>query len=782
MKNRICKKLISCSLLLILFLGIVGCGEKNNDNDKKEVKDNKIVTKEETSNNSDISIAGVEDISIIELSDFDPLEGVSVKNSNDEDLTSKIELMGSVNVLKEGEYLLTYAIPSMDFSAERKITVTPIEATPVNGEYNFKFASSDIRHTFMAAAEDYLIHNQYAGVPIISDAGFNLFSGRMQLLCEKYIPIIEFGIGQSSMSADDSKVLMEDGKPGKVGEYTYRTALPENPSQWNHWEYDDDTSRVVMSHYLDGLYSFELNDDKNGYVLEPAMALGNPIPIDGKTLEGGKIISNKWQIKIRDGLKWKFNDRTDISMITKNDIVAKDFYETYKIALENKWFRAISGGGDFITSATKIKNAQEFVDGIATWEEVGIKLVDENTIEFEYINEQSEWNVKYALAGFVMGPINIELYNALGDQYGLDETSIAYTGAYYVDYYENDKIIRYLKNELFYDKDKYFYTGRTMSIIADAEMRFQEFISGKLDATKLPTAHYEDYKSHPGLKPVPGTTAYRIMINGLNTKEGQLEEFPESKWEPKPILANQDFKMALFHAIDRKKLAKEVLKTSEPQMYLFTSAYVVEPEDGIPYRTTKQGEAVGADLSPSTYGYNVDAAKAYYEKALDKLVADGIYKDGDAIEIEYYFFANSDSEEMMATYLKDAMEAAFKTDKYDISFSVNISPKEFPGIYYDHMMIGEFDTAVGGISGSTLDAASFLDTYCSDNRGGFTINWGIDTSIAEIPVVYKNESGKLVKELWSFDAISSVLNGKVEVVNGAEKVEDKEGIEEVEEN
>ncbi|MGE4572108.1 MAG: hypothetical protein AB7E09_05120, partial [Candidatus Izemoplasmatales bacterium] len=83
------------------------------------------------------------------------------------------------------------------------------------------------------------------------------------------------------------------------------------------------------------------------------------------------------------------------------------------------------------------------------------------------------------------------------------------------------------------------------------------------------------------------------------------------------------------------------------------------------------------------------------------------------------------------------------------------------------------------ISGSTLDAASFLDVFADDNRGGFTLNWGIDTSTAEIPVKYVtrdyDEFGNLLDthyhhEMWSFNAINSVLNGQKYIIDGEESL------------
>lgn len=647
-----------------------------------------------------------------------------------------------------------------------------LEAVLANGTYNFKFANADLRNYLMAQAEDYLLHNQYAGVPLFADAAFALYSGRLQLATEVYLPVMEYATGYATMAADDSKVVMADGQPGNEGEFTYRTSVGQNPSSWNQWTYDDDTSSRVLTQVLDRPYRFELNAEKTGYALNPSMAAADPVAVDSRILPSGKEVSKVWRITYRDDLEWKFNESTDTSMITDYKINAHDFHDTYKIALENSWFRALSSG--FADGPTAIVNAQEFVDGTASWEDVGIKVIDDNTLELTFIDEQSQWNVKYSNSSFVQSPIHTEQYAALGEEFGLDESSIAYTGVYYVDYYENDKIIRFTKNEKYHNAEDFFFTHRTFNIIADAEMRFQEFVAGKLDAVALPAAHYEEYKSHPGLKRLSGTTTYRLMLNGLGTEAAQAEKFPESTWVPEPILNNQDFKMALYHAIDRKKLAEEVLKTSQTQMYLFTNAYVVEAETGIPFRDTEHGMSVGADLSPSTHGYNFDAAKAYYEKALDELVEAGVYAAGDEITIEFYFFSGSETQELLGAYLKDAFEAAFNSEKHNIKVTLDAMPKEFPGIYYDHMMIGEFDTAIGGISGSSLDAASFLDTYSSDNRTNFTLNWGIDTAVPEIEVTYVNDAGEKVAEIWSYDALVMALVGETEVLEGVEVIAETE--------
>lgn len=659
-------------------------------------------------------------------------------------------------------------------------TQQEIPLTYPSGTYSYRFANSDVRNAFFAAAENYLLHNNYAGIPVFANAGFALYSQRVQLPVDTYVPVIGYGTGFGTMSSDDSTVLMDSGSLGSVGEYTFRDSLPQNPTTFNQWIYDDSTSADVMSLFLDSPYTYVFNTAKDGYSLVPSMAAAEPTPINPEVI-GGVTVAKTWQISYRHDLKWTFHPSTDTSAFAAGyDVIdAHDFYDTYRLALTNKWFRAISGGGDFLATSQEIVGAQAYVDGLdggtANWDNVGIKLIDDYTIQFEFVNDMSAWNVKYWNSDFTMGPINMDLYNAVGTAYGTTPETTAYSGIYTMEYYEPDRIIRFSKNDNFHDKDLYHYTGYSYSIIEDADMRFNEFIGGKLDIVALPTSKYQSFINYPGLKRIPGATTFRIMINGLGTAENQQAQFPESTFVPEPLLANSDFKTAMYFAIDRKTLAEDVLKTSQTQMYLFTDAYVVDASTGVPFRNTEIGQTVGSDLSPETNGFNADLAAAYWRSAIDALVADGTYAEGTAdnptiISIDLNIFSGSEAQQLFGDFIKQSFETTFVSDTHHIQVQVNVTPTQFPSIYYDYMMVGQFDISVGGISGSTLDAASFLDTYCSDNRGGFTLNWGIDTSVAEIEVDYINpETGLPVREMWSFDAITAALNGSVELVNGAEK-------------
>ncbi|MDT8336922.1 MAG: ABC transporter substrate-binding protein, partial [Candidatus Izemoplasmatales bacterium] len=777
------KKVLMILMAAFLFVGIVACGGKTTT----EAPTTSAPTTEAPTTDAPTTavntlpvLAGVVDVDIYVGDEFDPLAGVTATDAEDGSLTASIELTGTVDLNTAGDYTLTYTVTDSNGGetvATRVVSVLALTLVYPSGVYNFKFETTELRHTFMAAAEKYLMNNMYGGVPVFANGGFNVYSSRLQLPVQDYVAVMGYGTGFSTMTADDSTVLMDDGNPGNAGQYTFRTTISTNPGTWNQWLYDTSTDSDLMGVYMDALYTYQFNDDKTGYEVVPSMASSNPVPIYSRETETGKTVSKVWQITLRDDLEWYYHpDTVTTGLATGHEVIdANDFVDTFKLALDKQWFRAISGGGDFITSSNKIKNAQAYLDGDATWDEVGIKKINNLTFEFEFVDEQSDWNVRYFLSSFVMTPINMELYDALGASYGTSNTTIAYHGAYYVDYFEADKVLRYLKNPEYHTPTEYFFTGYTFSVIEDSDVRFQEFVAGKLEAASVPTQYYDAYKNYPGIKQVPGATTFRLMINGLGTVDNQVTQFPGSTFVPEPLLANDDFKMAMFFAIDRQKLAEEVLKTSTTQMYLFSDAYLVEAELGVPYRQTVEGMSVGEGLSPSTYGYNRDAAEALWEIAIADLVADGVYQKGTSsaftvIELGLNIFSGSIAQALFGDYIKTTFENTFISYENFIKVQINVETKDFPGIYYDYMMVGEFDLSIGGIFGSTLDAASFLDVFSDDNRGGFTLNWGVDTSTANIEVLYETVDGVKHLEMWSYNAITAALNGTVYIEEGAEAV------------
>jgi ABC-type oligopeptide transport system substrate-binding subunit len=652
-----------------------------------------------------------------------------------------------------------------------------------NGEFNFKFAPEQLRNTLFGTAEKWLLDSGAGGVPLYANSTFVMFSDRLKLFSESSIPVMGFGTAFSQLTGDDSTVTVE-GVKGKVGEFTYRTAITSNPTSFNQWLTNDSVSSDVAAPLLASLYEFNFNASKTGYVVEGLMASADPIPVEPVTLPTGTVIAKKWQIPLRANMKWAFHKSVDpVAKGYDVNITADDFIDTYKISLDNGWYRAITGGTSFWAASNPIKGAEDYYKAIvaktaADWDSVGIKKVVKEGVEhleFEFLTDMSRWNVKYYLSSNVMSPVHKQMFEEFGKEYATTAEKTAFHGPFALDYYEVDKVIRMVKNPNFIFPNKYFYTGYNFQVIKDSIARFNSFLAGDLEAGSVTSTQYEQYRNDPRLRFVPGATTFRLNVNGLKTPEAQEALFPAAQngnWTPKPILGYPEMQKALYFGVDREYLAKSIIKTAEAQQFHFTPAYLVEAEGGVPFRNTPEAKLFETGLSIETKGFNKAVATSFFKAAVNKAVADGFVQRGVAnnptvLELQVIIPANTDSQLAAFLYIKEAYESTFVDDVNNVRVLLNPLFAAFPNNYYAHILIGQSDLGFGGISGGTLDAAAFFDIYTSDNRGGFTMNWGFDTSLAEIDVTY-TVAGVTKTEKWSFDALQAALNGPVTVLNGRE--------------
>ena len=706
---------------------------------------------------------------------FDRLRGVRA-HVDGTDVTHLIQYLDNIDQYREGEYVVVYHFTFEGQTHFRARTIdvdggedwTPILGRFPTGEISYQFAGMDTRHNLFAALEASLLETMYGGVPVFANAGFAMYSDRLDLPVDEFLPVMGFSALRGTLTEDDSTVTMPDGNPGNAGEFTFRLRLGQNPDTLHQWIYSDATSSDVISMFLDNLFYFEFNEERDGWQVLPSMAADMPLPMDVEVLPTGAEVATTWQISLREDLVWTFHELTDTDGLT-TDIDAHDFIDTYKLAIDEGWFRAISGGGDFMTPPQEIRNAQAYRDGDVDWEDVGLRAVDDYTLEFRFAETIDEWGVIYWLSSFVMTPIHLGLYEEVGEAYGTTADTTAYHGPFVLDYYEPDQVLELSENPNFHSPDRYSITGINFIIIADAEVAFQEFLAGGLDSVGVPGAEYEDNADDPRMRRIPGATTFRLMINMLENQYRQDRMFPDSNFTPEPILASQWFRLAMYYAIDRETLAFDVLVTSAPQQFLYTEAYMVEPASGLSFRVTDQHYLVAEGRSPETYGFAPDRALFNFEIAVEEMVEAGYYSAGDTIELELLIFSGSDAQVAFGEFIKDSFESIFYHEDLDIGVEVIVEPKDFPGIYFDWMMEGRFDLSIGGIAGGTLNASSFMDVFADDNRGGFTLNWGIDTSSPNIAVnVFDPEVDDFVTQIWSFNAIQRALVGTVFVNKGME--------------
>lgn len=725
-------------------------------------------------------IYGVEEYTLGVYEDLSPvLKGFDIQ---DGDVSANIVATTQISWDYPGEYTVTYEVEDNDghigqLTVDVTVSIADYEAANYLSGVDLSKLDVENKGRLFAALENYMLDNVYGGVPLYTSAARVMYADRVNLFSPEFNGVLGFGTDFSQFTDDDSTVFMYDDVYGQAGENTWRASYTTDPVSLNPWLADDGASSDFNDLMVGSLYTFYFDASKTGFEVNADLAEGDPIPVN-PTVENGKTYATVWQIALKDGLQWKFHPDTDVSNLPAGyeELTAEDYLWTYKYALDNTWFRAISGGGDFITEG--IKNAAEYVSGDATWDEVGLKIVDGN-LQFEYTSEKTMFDIKYTS----WNPINEQLFTELGPEgYGLTPETVASTGIYYFDVWTPGQLLTYKKNELHPNADMYHYTGQQFRYIETDEQRFEEFLAGRLDSSSIPSARIDEFISDPRVKVSPGATTWRLQINSFGTEENRdayIAQYPEfglaDDFVPEPILQYVEMRKALFFGFDRYEAAVNVVKTYLPAYTYFASTYFLDADSGTSVRGTVDGAATLEKFGGGTYGYVPDAAVAYFKSAVDKGIADGFYTKGTAdnyttIELSFtYASSGNTGAQNMVAELEQQYETLLVDDVNFVNIDIVVADVAFPDNYYSFMMIANTDLGIGGISGSLMDAPSFLDVFNDDNVGGFTLNWGIDTHSVNIPVVYNGLDGETVSELWSYNALVAALNGKEYIADGVQQ-------------
>ena len=736
-------------------------------------------------------IIGAENTSIARYSTFDPKAGVTAKDYKGNDLTSQIVVQGEVDTDEPAVYELEYSVKDADgreTKVVRKVTVTPEDQSGYSyANYlqgvNYSYLPASEKAKLFAAAENYLLENVYGGIPLYNSATRVIFSSRVSLFSEEYNGVLGFGTAFSELTEDDSTVLMYGDTYGNPGEYTWRSTFATDPQGFNPWITDDGATSDFIDMFTGALYDFVFDDTKTGYEIVPSLAKAEPIAVNPEIING-KTFASVWKIPIRDDLQWKYHPDTDTSTFPDGHekLDANDWLWTWKLAFTEGWFRSRTGGGDFISKG--IKGAKAYLENPteANWANVGLKVVDGNTLQIEYNEPIDTFSFKYGFAGAILPALNQHVYEANPELYGTSPTTIASSGIYYLDTYTEGQLLLFKKNDLHPDKENYHYTGYQFRLVVGSDNIFAEFEAGRLESASIPTSRIDDFLNDERVKVSPSASTTRLNINAFGTA-ARRDEFMRNNpnialddtYDPEPILMYKEMRQALYYGLDRKHAAENVAKVYTPQHTYFAATYFLDGESGLSVRGTPQGQDTIDRFAGSSHGYVPDAAKDLFKDAVAKGIADGHYQAGTPqnytiIELSLiYASSGSTAHQAYIQNLVEQYEALLVDDVHYVRIKIDHREVEHPKQYYDYAMPAAADLVVGGIQGSLLDAPGFLEIFNADNRGGFTLNWGIDTSTANIKVEYVNLDGVEVKEYWSFDAIVEALSRKTYVKEGREQ-------------
>ena len=407
--------------------------------------------------------------------------------------------------------------------------------------------------------------------------------------------------GQSKRKADAPKT------------FSYVYAM--DPSSLDYSVTSKSSTSDVIANVVDGL----LENDKYGNLI-PSLAEDWSVSKDGLT----------YTYKLRKGVKWYTSDGEEYA-----EVKAKDFVTGLKHAADGK-----SDGLSLLQDS--IKGLAEYVSGESNdFSTVGVKAVDDYTVEYTLNKPESFWNSKVTTA--TMLPVNEEFLNSKGSDYGAPTpSSILYNGPYFLKSLTSKSVIEYEKNPNYWDKDNVkidnikltFYDG------SDQESLIRSFTQGAYTTARLfPTSsNFESTKKEYGNKIVYSpqeATSYYLTVNVNRQSYNKTAKTDEGqKTSTKEALLNKNFRQALNFALDRHSYTAQ-LNGEEGANKIIRNSLV--PHDYVQVGEKTFGELAQAELV--SYGdqwkdvaltdgkdtlYSPEKAKAAFAKAKAELQAKGV--------------------------------------------------------------------------------------------------------------------------------------------------------------
>ena len=396
----------------------------------------------------------------------------------------------------------------------------------------------------------------------------------------------------------------------------YKYVYSVDPETLDYVVNNVDSTSFVTTNAVDGL----LANDK----------YGNLVP----------SIAESWTVS-QDGLTYTYKIRKDAKWVTAEGeeyapVKAQDFVTGLKHAVEGK-----SKGLSVISSSIKGLNA--YINGETNdFSTVGVKAVDDNTLEYTLNQPETFWNDK--TTNGVMMPINEDFLKSKGESFGAptDPSSILYNGPFVLKSITAKSSIEMAKNDAYWDKDAVkiqnikftYWDGKDQDVVAKG------FSEGQYSKARIyPTSStYEKYASE--FKDniffnEPGSAIATVSVNYGRTTYNHTSKTTDSQKEStRKALLNKEFRQALNFAVDRNSYSAQTNGTEGAAVAIRNtfSPYDLQVGDKQFGKLVEESLAKtnsstwsNVSLADSQNGlYNEEKAKAAFAKAKESLKAEGV--------------------------------------------------------------------------------------------------------------------------------------------------------------
>jgi len=414
--------------------------------------------------------------------------------------------------------------------------------------------------------------------------------------------------------------------------------------------------------------------------LDPAAAIGAPEATVQLALFEGLVrldannqplpgMAERWKIS-DDGRKYTFYLR-DAKWSNGDPVTAYDFEYTWKRLLNPDL------GNYYAYQLYYVKNAEKYNSGQAGPEDVGIRALDEKTLEVE-LNDPTPYFI--SLVAFPsLYPVNKTVVEEYSDWHTSPANFVSNGPFKLVEWEHNQKLVL-TKNENYWAASDVKLDTLEITMVDSDATELTMFETGQIDiAENPPLEEMERLLSEKTATVFPDLSVYFYVFN--------LDKKP---------LNDLRVRRALSMAINRQELIEHVTQAFERPAFALVP-YGVSDVGGTDFRET------GGDY----FQESVSEAK--------QLLADAGYSDGKNFPPLKLLVVNKESNLKIA----EAIQEMWRTN---LGINIEIISQEW-GVYGNTVNTGDFDIAQAGWMPDYNDAMTYLDLWIKSDYSMYYTGW-----------------------------------------------------------
>ncbi len=407
----------------------------------------------------------------------------------------------------------------------------------------------------------------------------------------------------------------------------------------------DTYSITVLNNVMEGLYRLDENNQ-----LIPASAKEVPTVSDDKLT---------YTINLRDDLEWSNGDK----------VTADDF--------GYGWQKAVNPdtGSEYSGLFAGIKNATEIIEGKLPETDLGIKAVDETTIEITMERPVPYFESLLAFPTFF--PQNKAFVEKEGKQYGATNENLIYNGPFVLEDFDGagtDTEWKLTKNPTYWDKDKVKLDTIVNQVSKEPSTSVRLFEAGELDDVTLSGELAKQYQGDEAFTPLPKAGTTYLTFN-----------------QSKDFFKNKKARQAVSLVLDRKNITEFILAdgSKEPKGLV---------PNGMSFSPTDKKDF--ADISKLMVKTDIEEAKKLWEEAK---------KETGTKEITFDLLSYDDE---VIKKLAEAIQFDIEDKLSGAKVNVNIVPLTAA---IEKGRNAEFDLFLFGWGADYPDPSSFMELLTTDS-------------------------------------------------------------------